>query len=71
MTNQWRRATAVVAAATMTLAACGQSTTPPAASGTVAPSASVAAAKRGAGDDLKILYWPQTKVEGIRTFCEK
>ena len=59
MTNQWRRATAVVAAATMTLAACGQATTPPAASGTgtVAPSASVAAAKRGAGDDLKILYW--------------
>jgi peptide/nickel transport system substrate-binding protein len=57
MTNQWRRATAVVAAATMTLAACGQTTTPPAASGTVAPSASVAAAKRGAGDDLKILYW--------------
>ena len=57
MTNQWRRATAVVAAATMTLAACGQSTTPPAASGTVAPSATVAAAKRGAGDDLKILYW--------------
>jgi peptide/nickel transport system substrate-binding protein len=57
MTNQWRRATAVVAAATMTLAACGQTTTPPAASGTVAPSATVAAAKRGAGDDLKILYW--------------
>jgi peptide/nickel transport system substrate-binding protein len=57
MTNQWRRATAVVAAATMTLAACGQSTTPPAASGSVAPSATVAAAKRGAGDDLKILYW--------------
>jgi peptide/nickel transport system substrate-binding protein len=57
MTNQWRRATAVVAAATMTLAACGQSTTPPAATGTVAPSATVAAAKRGAGDDLKILYW--------------
>jgi peptide/nickel transport system substrate-binding protein len=57
MTNQWRRAAAVVAAATMTLAACGQSTTPPAASGSVAPSATVAAAKRGAGDDLKILYW--------------
>ena len=55
MTNQWRRATAVVAAATMTLAACGQSTTPPAATGTTAPSATVAA--RGAGDDLKILYW--------------
>lgn len=59
MTNQWRRATAVVAAATMTLAACGQSTTPPAATatGSAAPSATVAAAKRGAGDDLKILYW--------------
>ena len=57
MTNQWRRATAVVAAATMTLAACGQSTTPPAATatGSTAPSATVAA--RGAGGDLKILYW--------------
>ena len=39
----------------MTLAASGQ-TTPPAASGTPAASATVAA-KRGAGDDLKILYW--------------
>jgi peptide/nickel transport system substrate-binding protein len=57
MTNQWRRASAVVAVAAMTLAACGQATTPPAATGTVAPSATVAAAKRGAGDDLKILYW--------------
>src|SRR5881409_3504353 len=55
MTIQWRCAAAVVAVATMTLAACGQ-TTPPAASGTPAASAT-AAAKRGAGDDLKILYW--------------
>src|SRR5207247_1783765 len=54
MTNQWRRAAAVVAVAAMTLAACG--TTPPAASGTPAASATVAS-KRGAGDDLKILYW--------------
>ena len=53
---QWRRAAAVVAVATLTLAACGQTTTPPAASGTPAASATVAA-KRGAGDDLKILYW--------------
>ncbi len=53
---QWRRAAAVVAVATMTLAACGQPTTPPAASGTPAASATVAV-KRGAGDDLKILYW--------------
>jgi peptide/nickel transport system substrate-binding protein len=57
MTNQWRRASAVVAVAAMTLAACGQTTTPPAATGTPAASATVAAAKRGAGDDLKILYW--------------
>ena len=54
MTNQWRRAAAVVAVAAMTLAACG--TTPPAASSTPGASATVAA-KRGAGDDLKILYW--------------
>src|SRR6267143_2646384 len=55
MTIQWRRASAVVAVAAMTLAACG--TTPPAgASGTPAASATVAS-KRGVGDDLKILYW--------------
>ncbi len=54
MTNQWRRAAAVVAVAAMTLAACG--TTPPAASSTPGASATVAS-KRGAGDDLKILYW--------------
>ena len=56
MTIQWRRASAVVAVAAMTLAACG--TPPPAGtSATPAASASTAAAKRGAGDDLKILYW--------------
>src|SRR5438093_3785514 len=54
MTNQWRRAAAVVAVAAMTLAACG--TTPPAASITPGASATVAS-KRGKGDDLKILYW--------------
>ncbi|HEV8654350.1 MAG TPA: peptide ABC transporter substrate-binding protein [Candidatus Limnocylindria bacterium] len=54
MTNQWRRAAAVVAVATMTLAACGS--TPPAATSTPGASATVAL-KRGAGDDLKILYW--------------
>jgi peptide/nickel transport system substrate-binding protein len=55
MTIQWRRASALVAVAAMALAACG--TTPPAgATGTPAASATVAA-KRGQGDDLKILYW--------------
>src|SRR5678816_4105614 len=59
MTIQWRRASAVVAVAAMTLAACG--TTPPPAGTSPTPttgaSATTAAAKRGAGDDLKILYW--------------
>lgn len=57
MTNQWRRASAVVAVAAMTLAACGQTPPPTGASGTPAASATVAAAQRGAGEDLKILYW--------------
>jgi peptide/nickel transport system substrate-binding protein len=55
MTNQWRRAAAVVAVAAMTLAACG---TPPPTGATGTPAATgTVAVRRGAGDDLKILYW--------------
>src|SRR5207244_13540317 len=63
MTNQWRRAAAVVAVAAMTLAACG--TTPPAASSTPGASATVAA-KRGAGDDLKTLYRHAATIRNAR-----
>jgi peptide/nickel transport system substrate-binding protein len=54
MTIQWRRAAAVVAVAAMTLAACTQTPTSP---GTSVTPAATAAVRRGAGDDLKILYW--------------
>ncbi len=61
-THSWRRGTALVATFGLVLAACG--TTTPAASS--APSAATSAsasasaapkAQRGAGGDLKILYW--------------
>lgn len=55
MTRQWRSAAAVVAVAAMTLAACG---TPPPTGATGSPAASATVAvRRGAGEDLKILYW--------------
>jgi peptide/nickel transport system substrate-binding protein len=44
---------AVGLALTLAVTACGQQTTPPAATGTAAATA----ATRGAGGDLKILYW--------------
>jgi peptide/nickel transport system substrate-binding protein len=56
MTIQWRRAAGIGLVAAMTLAACQPSTTSPGTSATPGASASVAA-KRGVGDDLKILYW--------------
>src|SRR5688572_21628715 len=56
MTIQWRRAAGIGLVAALTLAAC-QPATAPGPSPTGAASATTAAARRGAGDDLKILYW--------------
>lgn len=56
MAGSWRRALALAATLALTAGACGQATPP--AAGTGAPAASAApVAKRGQGDDLKILYW--------------
>jgi len=54
MTIKSRGMAAVGLALTLAVTACSQQTTPPAATSTVAPTA---AAQRGAGGDLKILYW--------------
>ena len=55
--SQYRRLLAIIGVA-MLVAACGQSANPsPSASGGAGASASTSAAKRGAGGDLKILYW--------------
>ena len=54
MAGSWRRVLALAATLALAVSACGQATTPPAA-GTGAPAAPVA--QRGAGGDLKILYW--------------
>jgi len=56
MTIQWRRAAGIGLVAALTLAAC-QPATAPGPSPTTGASATVAAAQRGKGDDLKILYW--------------
>jgi len=55
MTIKWRGGAAVGLAAALTLAACGQQAAP----STSAPSAAATAtpAARGAGGELKILYW--------------
>ena len=50
---RWRSALAVSFSAVILAAACAQTGTTPSAS----PSASAAASQRGAGGDLKILYW--------------
>lgn len=57
MLRHWRRTLALAGSLALVIA-CGQSPTPPAA-GTGAPATASAApvAKRGAGGDLKILYW--------------
>jgi len=59
MTIKWRGMAAVGLALSMAVTACAQQTTPPAATGTTAPTA---AAQRGAGGDLKILYWQAVTV---------
>lgn len=55
MTIQWRRVAGIGLVAALTLAAC-QPATAPGPSPTTGASAT-AAVSRGAGDDLKILYW--------------
>lgn len=55
----YRQALAALGAATMIVAACGQSAQP-SSSGSASPSA--AAATRGQGGDLKILYWQSVTV---------
>lgn len=59
-TRSWHRAAALVAIAGLTLAACTSnapaSSSAPSAAGSAAPSAAPVA-QRGAGGDLKILYW--------------
>lgn len=57
MTIQWRRVTGIGLVAAVALCACSQQTpTTPTAAATPAVSAA-SAVRRGAGDDLKILYW--------------
>ncbi len=60
-TKLWSRAFAVAAIAGLTFAACGPAgpaaTPAPTAAATAAPTPAPTVAKRGAGGDLKILYW--------------
>lgn len=53
MTTRWRGMAALGLAVGLAVTACTSQTTPPAATGTPAPTV----AARGAGGDLKILYW--------------
>ncbi len=61
MTIKWRGAAAFGLAAAMTLAACGQQAAP-GASPTAAGTAAATPAARGAGGELKILYWQAVTV---------
>lgn len=61
-TRSWRRTSAIVAIVGLTLAACqaqapAASTAPSAAAPSAAATSAAPVAKRGAGGDLKILYW--------------
>jgi peptide/nickel transport system substrate-binding protein len=57
MTIQWRRAAGIGLVAALAIAACTPTPTSPGTSPTTGASATAAAVRRGAGDDLKILYW--------------
>lgn len=58
MTIQWRRAAGIGLVAALTLTACQPATAPgPSPTTGAGASPTSAAARRGAGDDLKILYW--------------